>query len=90
VNGLESRRVIALAVDPAARQTVYAGTEGGLYKTTDGAATWSKLPFPGNIAVALAVSPAQPKRVLAIKFHDGKGEVFRSDDGGQTWGARRG
>jgi photosystem II stability/assembly factor-like uncharacterized protein len=71
-----------------ARQTLYAGTEGGLYKSTDGGATWARLPFPGMTVVALAVSPARPQRILAISYHDGRGEVFRSDDGGATWGGR--
>jgi photosystem II stability/assembly factor-like uncharacterized protein len=86
VNGLESRRVLSLAVDPVARQTAYAGTEGGVHKTTDGGLTWSKLPYPGKNAAALAVSPARPARLLAISVTHGAGEVYRSDDGGRSWG----
>lgn len=85
-NGLGSRNILALAVDPTADQTVYAGTDEGLYKSTDGAATWVKLPFPGSNAATLAVSPAQPGRVLVITVKDRQGLVHRSDDGGATWG----
>ncbi len=88
VNGLDSRGVQALAVDPVARQTVYAGVEGGLYKSTDGGASWSGLPFPGDNAVTLAVSPARPNRVLAITVQNGQGLVYRSEDGGLSWGGR--
>lgn len=88
-SGLDGRGVLALAVDPAARQTVYAGVEGGLYKSSDSGATWSKLPFPGGNAVAVAVSPSRPGRLLAIAVQGGEGLVYRSDDGGQSWGAGR-
>lgn len=85
--GRVSSTVFALAVDPLSRNTVYAGTNGGLFKSTDGGATWTKLPFPGANAVALAVSPARPTRVLAIWMkRRGQGLVYRSDDGGRTWG----
>ncbi len=80
---------MALAVDPAARQTIYAGVEGGVYKSIDGGLTWGALPFPGENAVALAVSPARPDRVLAIGVQDRQGLVYRSDDGGRSWGAGR-
>lgn len=86
VNGLGSRSVMALAVDQNARQTIYAGVEGGLYKSTDSAASWSKLPFPGDNAAALAVSPTNPNVVLAINARQREGLVYRSEDGGQTWG----
>jgi len=86
-SGLTSTRVLALATDPTSMQTLYAGTDAGLFKTTDGGAAWAKLPFPGKNAVAIAVSPARPERVLAIyqDMNGRKGDVFRSDDGGQTW-----
>ncbi len=80
--------VFALAVDPSARQTVYAGGANGIYKSTDGGTTWSQLPFPSNNVAALAVSPAQPSVVLAIAVQGQKGLVYRSADGGQSWGKR--
>jgi photosystem II stability/assembly factor-like uncharacterized protein len=87
-SGLGSGPVLALAVDPAARQTLYAGLEGGLYKTTDGGAAWSRLPFPGDNAVALAVSRVRPNVLLAITVKNRQGQVFRSENGGATWGPR--
>ena len=65
------------------------GTEGGIYKTTDGGDTWKKLAgglpegVVGNIGVA--VSPARPERVFAIVESKEKGGVYRSDDGGEKW-----
>ncbi|HXI16954.1 MAG TPA: YCF48-related protein [Chloroflexota bacterium] len=89
--GGSPRRALALAADPSNRQTLYAGNEDGLYKTTGGGANWTRLPFPARNAVAIAVSPSQPGSVLAISQNTQArtGEVFRSDDGGQSWGARR-
>jgi photosystem II stability/assembly factor-like uncharacterized protein len=86
--GLGPGPVLALAVDRSARQTVYAGLDGGLYKSTDGGQAWRRLPFPGANAVALAVSPARPDVLLAITVKDRQGLVFRSEDGGATWGRR--
>ncbi len=88
-SGGELGGVAVLAVDPASRQTVYAGGGKGLFKTTDGGATWATLPYPGRGAVALAVSPVEPHRVLAIAAESGQGRVYRSDDGGHSWAARR-
>lgn len=85
-NGFGARGVYALAIDPSARQTIYAGGDGGLYKSVDGGASWSKLPFPGDNAVALTVSPAQPNVILAISVRGQQGLVYRSEDGGQSWG----
>jgi photosystem II stability/assembly factor-like uncharacterized protein len=65
------------------------GTEGGIYKTTDGGDTWKKLAgglpegVVGNIGVA--VSPTRPDRVWAIVESREKGGVYRSDDGGEKW-----
>ena len=72
-----------------ARGTVYAGLNGGLSKSTDGGATWSRLPFPGDNAVALATGPSRPDVILAIAVKGRQGLVFRSEDGGRSWGGRR-
>lgn len=86
--GLGLARVLTVGVDPVVHQTVYAGGEGGLYKSKDGGASWKKLPFPGTSVVALAVSPAKPNVVVAIWDQGREGLVFRSEDGGATWGGR--
>jgi len=80
----------SLAVDPTGANVVYLGTGwgpfhgNGVYKSTDGGATWT----PANQGMidysitALAVDPANPQIVYAGGFH---GELFKSTDGGQTW-----
>src|SRR5262249_31805425 len=39
-NGLSSAHVYTIAIDPQNTSNVYAGTVNGLFKSTDGAATW--------------------------------------------------
>ena len=64
------------------------GPGGGLYKSTDGGATWTALvdrglPVnPGRIGIA--VSPSQPQRVFAL-IDAKEGGLFRSEDGGESW-----
>ena len=83
-----SRGVLALAVDPIARQTIYAGTEEGLSKSTDGGRSWATLSFPARNVMAIAVSPSEPNLVLTVAVENRRGLVFRSDDGGRSWGGR--
>lgn len=83
-----SRGVLSLAVDPAARQTIYAGTEEGLSKSTDGGRSWSALSLPARNVMAIAVSPSEPNVLLTVAVENRRGLVFRSDDGGRSWGGR--
>jgi photosystem II stability/assembly factor-like uncharacterized protein len=39
-NGLTNRAIRVLALDPQKPETLYAGTNGGLFKTVDGGQTW--------------------------------------------------
>lgn len=67
---------------------VRSGGEGsGLWKSTDGGDTWTRLTqglpaLMGNLGVA--VSPANPDRVFAI-IEAEQGGLYRSDDAGATW-----
>jgi photosystem II stability/assembly factor-like uncharacterized protein len=74
----------------------YDRTGGGLFKSTDGGATWKQLTagLPANTAqLDLAIAPSKPSRLyvtLATTDHadyaSGKGNGFyRSDDAGATW-----
>jgi photosystem II stability/assembly factor-like uncharacterized protein len=66
------------------------GPGSGLFKTTDGGASWKELtrnpglpePIWGKLGVS--VSAADPTRVYAI-IEAAAGGVFLSDDGGATW-----
>jgi photosystem II stability/assembly factor-like uncharacterized protein len=64
------------------------GPGGGLYKSTDGGATWRPIAGhglpnqPGRIG--LAMSPAAPDRVYAL-IDAPEGGLYRSDDDGATW-----
>ena len=65
------------------------GEEGGVYRTTDGGDSWTKLAggLPEGVVgkVGVSVSPADPDRVWAIVEAEPDGGVYRSDDGGETW-----
>jgi len=112
----DSTGAVDLAMNPENPREIYAttwraertpwtlidgGKEGGVYKTTDGGDSWTKLggglpdgsqSLVGRIGVT--VSPANPDRVWALVTAKGEeGGVYRSDDRGETWtrinGARK-
>ncbi len=65
--------------------------EGGIFKSTDGGTTWTKLQkgLPTDVLVGkigVSVSPAKPQRVWAqVEAADDTGGLFRSDDAGASW-----
>ncbi len=99
----ETTGAIDLALDPTNPRILYAsmwdfrrlpwqmrsgGKGSGLYKSTDGGETWTKLSegLPkGTLGrMGVAVSPSRPDRVWAVIEAD-EGGLFRSDDAGATW-----
>jgi photosystem II stability/assembly factor-like uncharacterized protein len=58
--------------------TIYAGTQNGLVKTTDGGTTWVPLANGPRDDVAFAIDPRSPSILYA-------GGVLKSTDGGATW-----
>jgi photosystem II stability/assembly factor-like uncharacterized protein len=74
----------------------FAGSEGGLFKSTDGGQTWRKLSqgLPDDVVqINVAIAGSQPQRLYAslsttqpVGYASGKGLGFyRSDDGGESW-----
>ncbi len=65
------------------------GDQDGLYKSTDGGATWTKLTghgLPDGIMgrIGVAVAPSDGNRVYAV-IESKAGVLWRSDDGGANW-----
>ncbi len=68
---------------------VSGGGEDGLYKSTDGGQSWTKLEGHGLPAaptgrIGLAVAPSEGNRVYAL-IESKEGVLWRSDDGGANW-----
>ncbi|MBV8643606.1 MAG: hypothetical protein JO225_06790, partial [Candidatus Eremiobacteraeota bacterium] len=96
--------VSEMVADPKNPSTLYAGiwqfqrrpwtfTSGGdqdgIWKSTDGGATWNRLTGHGlpegmTGRVGLAVAPSNPQRVYAL-IESKDGILWRSDDAGATW-----
>jgi uncharacterized protein (TIGR03437 family) len=87
-NGIAEANVLALAIDPANSQTLYAGASK-VYKSTDGAQTWTAIdspPMPGAQLVVEAQNPNNIYEVLVDTAGVGGPSNFRkSTDGGATW-----
>jgi photosystem II stability/assembly factor-like uncharacterized protein len=104
----ENTGAIALSFDPSNSQTIYAdlwaarqgpwengswqGPQSGLYKSTDGGATWhpinNGLPTfeQGLGRIGFCVAPSDPRTVFAtVDAQPQYGGIFRSDDAGETW-----
>jgi photosystem II stability/assembly factor-like uncharacterized protein len=65
------------------------GTNGGIFKSSDGGSTWTPLKqgLPeGVINAEIGVAPSNPRRLYATIEATGNGTgIYRSDDSGETW-----
>jgi photosystem II stability/assembly factor-like uncharacterized protein len=76
--GIDSGRVTAVAVDPSDDLTVYMGAaDGGIWKTTDGGATWASLgdQLDTQTVGAIAIDPRNPSTLYV-----GTGEASTNSD----------
>jgi photosystem II stability/assembly factor-like uncharacterized protein len=103
-DGRGSLSVGALAIDPRNSNVLYVGTGeaspgggsvtypgDGVWKTTDGGATWQHMGLDRTIAIGrIVVNPQNPDVVFVAAMGNlfsrniDRG-VYRSQDGGQTW-----
>ncbi len=103
----ENTGATQVTVDPSNPKIIYAdmwagrqgpwengawnGPNSGLYKSTDGGATWKKLTAglpttaQGLGRIGFAIAPSDSKRIYATVDADKESGVYRSDDGGESW-----
>jgi photosystem II stability/assembly factor-like uncharacterized protein len=95
-------------IDPAQPNTVYAalwqqqqgffengafgGTDGGIFKSTDGGASWKQLTtgLPAIIQVNLAIAPSNPRTIYAMIAADNPGGTAPANPGGRGGRGGRG
>jgi photosystem II stability/assembly factor-like uncharacterized protein len=70
-------KIVSLSYDQPSN-TLYAGTDNGVYRSTDGGNSWNKLSYKG---VALAVA-TNGQTLLVLNE---KGEIYRSRNNGVSW-----
>ena len=86
--GLPRELVLGLAVHPRAPATIFASGPFGVFKSTDAGRTWVSSSVgivlkPGHSVKTLTLDPRDPDVLLAGLTEGG---VYRSEDGGRTWG----
>ena len=83
VKSSRALNVTSVLVDPFQPETVYAATLTGLYKTTDGAKSWSRI--GSSLADQMIIAMLLDRTKQGVVYIIGRGGVHRSDDGGSTW-----
>jgi photosystem II stability/assembly factor-like uncharacterized protein len=75
--------VSALAIDPFKTNTLYAGTQKGVFKSTDAGASWTAVNsgLANTDVLALAIDPKRTRTLYAGT----RGGAFKSTDGGGRW-----
>ncbi len=103
----EHTGAVDLAFDPGNPQTVYAvlwqarqgpwengafsGPNSGLFRSTDGGATWTQLTAglpsfaQGLGRIGIGIAPGDPSRMYALVESRENGGLYRSDDAGASW-----
>lgn len=90
-DGISPMNVFGLAMDPADKHIMYAGTANGrLYKTSNGGAWWELLWEYTDVDDALwtvEIDPTDRDRLfVGMGDYTGcDGRIYRSEDRGQTW-----
>ncbi len=87
-DGIHGIPMDVLVVDPIATTTIYVGSEGGLFRSTDSGCSWSPWssgmtdPLGSPFILDLEIDPSDPSTFYAGLFG---GSLFKSTDRGAHW-----
>jgi len=77
--------VAAVVVAPSDPNVVWAGNSAGVFRSTDGGATWANVSGPVAEVDKLVVHPNDPNKAWALTGFTPVSRVWRTSDGGATW-----
>ena len=81
-DGFNNRRIHDVEVDPCRKDSLYAGSVAGLYRSEDGGKTWYLVSDEGLVVNTIALHPQRPNRVILGVEGDG---VYISEDAGRQF-----
>src|SRR6266849_3061021 len=81
-DGFNNRRIHDIEIDPCDRDTLYAGSVAGLYRSEDSRRTWYVVSDEGLVVNSIAMHPQRPNRIVLGIEGDG---VYVSEDRARTF-----
>src|SRR5215212_1857509 len=81
-DGFNNRRIHDIEVDSCDRDTIYAGSVAGLYRSDDGGKSWYVVSDEGLVVNTIAMHPQRPDRIILGVEGDG---VYVSYDKAKTF-----
>jgi len=81
-DGFNNRRIHDVEIDPCDRNTVYAGSVAGLYRSEDAGKSWYVVSDEGLVVNSIVLHPQRPQRIVLGIEGDG---VYTSNDRGRTF-----
>jgi photosystem II stability/assembly factor-like uncharacterized protein len=81
-DGFDNRRIHDIELDPCDRDSIYAGSVAGLYRSHDGGKSWYVISDESLVVNTIALHPQRPGRVILGVEGDG---VYVSNDNAKTF-----
>ena len=81
-DGFNNRRIHDVEIDPCDRDSLYAGSVAGLYRSNDGGKTWYVISDEGLVVNTIALHPQRPNRIILGVEGDG---VYVSEDNAKSF-----
>ena len=85
IPSMKGKSIRALTIAPSNPKVLVAGALDGVYRSTDGAATWHKISPENHAEIknieSIAIDPKNPDVIYAGTWH----LPWKTDDGGKTW-----